>query len=315
MVGTPRVKAQQALAVARLWNAGAAQPVHIRDAENSSWGIELGGRRVVLRLTSEAHRTREQLEAELDFVDHVAAGGLNVAPGLESLAGQRIVDASRFVASGERTYAAVFPRFEGRNFEYYSADIDRPLFHLWGRAMGRLHALSQSFKARREFRRPDWPDDAVAGCCASGVAEDDEALPLRNQLIAWLHGQASEPAHYGMVHGDFERTNFLLHDGSIQIFDFDDCCHHWFCWDIACALWVFRNASREERAHYLGWFLEGYGAVREPDATRLERFPDLIRLRTVALLLHRLRKVQSTSAMEEEWIQRTRNWLRSPWSW
>ncbi|RPH56038.1 MAG: hypothetical protein EHM89_16125 [Acidobacteria bacterium] len=280
MGSVPSVTAQDALAIARLWHAKATQPVHIRDGENSTWGIELGGRRAILRLTSEAHRTREQLEAELAFVDHVAAGGLTVACGLESLAGQRIVDASRFVANRERTYASAFPRFDGRHFEYYSTDIDQPLFHLWGRTMGRLHALSQGFKAGAEFRRPDWPEDEVAGCYASEVAPDEEALPLRNQLIAWLGAQASEPAHYGMVHGDFERTNFLLQDGSIQVFDFDDCCHHWFCWDIACALWVFRNASREERACFLGWFLEGYCAVREPDTARLARFSDLIRLRT-----------------------------------
>jgi hypothetical protein len=130
--------------------------------------------RAVLRLTGEAHRTRAQLEAELDFVDHLAAGGLEVAPGLASLAGERIVDASRLVASGERTYAAVFARLEGRHFECYSADIDRPLFERWGGAMARLHALSQSFEARPEFRRPDWPDDAVAGCWTAGVAGDDE---------------------------------------------------------------------------------------------------------------------------------------------
>jgi Ser/Thr protein kinase RdoA (MazF antagonist) len=317
MVGhAPSVTPHEALAAARLWDPRASEPTHIRNGENSTWNIGFGRKRWILRLTSETHRTRDQLEAELELIYHLAAGGLHVARAIEALDRQRIVDASQSVGSSERIYAALFVHLEGRHFEYHSADVDRPLFDLWGRTMGRLHALSRDFEPAGQHARPDWPDDEVAGCSASGLGDDDELLPLRDQLIAWLRREESEPAHYGMVHGDFERTNFLLRDGSMQIFDFDDCCRHWFCWDIACALSAFRNAGRDERARFLGWFLEGYAAVREPDTARMERFSDLIRLRTVSLLLHRIRKTElATSKADEEWIQRTRNWLGSTWSW
>jgi Ser/Thr protein kinase RdoA (MazF antagonist) len=243
----PKVTRQQAFLVAQSWHAEATQPFHIRDGANSVWALELLGRPVILRLTSEAHRTRQQLEAELAFIDHLAAGGLTVAPALASTTGQRIVEASKIAKSNEPTHAVVFPRLEGRHFEYYSSDISRPLFALWGRTMGCLHALSQNFTTPPALRRPDWPDDDLAGCSLSGVQDDQDVVLLRNELVGWLRSRASEPVHYGMVHGDFERTNFLLHDGLLQIIDFDHCCHHWFCWDIACALWVFRNARREER--------------------------------------------------------------------
>jgi amicoumacin kinase len=152
----------------------------------------------------------------------------------------------------------------------------------------------------------------VAGCSVIGV-NDDGWLRIRNELIEWLRGMTPQSRHYGMVHGDFEKTSFVLNDGAIGLFDFDDRCHHWFCWDIVCALWVFRNATQEDRAAFLGWFLEGYSAVRELDTARLDRFSDLIRLRTVGLVLYRARG--RGSAPTDEWAQRTRACLDRAWSW
>jgi Ser/Thr protein kinase RdoA (MazF antagonist) len=309
---TPR----EALEVAQRWDARATGLVHLRSGENCTWRLTLGGRPCVLRLTAESHRDRGQLEAELDFVDHLSAGGLHVAEALPMPGGGRVLDVSGLASTPERIHATVFEWLPGRHFAYRSPDIARPLFHLWGGTMARLHRRSCTFEARPEARRPEWPDDPVAGCRFDGVVLDAETRALRDDLLRWMREMSPEPAHYGMVHGDFERTNFLLHRGSIGLFDFDDCCRHWFVWDIACALWVFRNATADERTRILGWFLEGYAAVREPDSRRLQHFSEIIRLRTVALLLHRLRRPAGhIDKADRDWIARTRAWLRSRWSW
>jgi Ser/Thr protein kinase RdoA (MazF antagonist) len=210
----------------------------------------------------------------------------------------------------------MFERLEGRHYEYYSSDIDRPLFRLWGETMGRLHDLAGRFEPEGHRRRPDWCDDAVAGCSTKGVPVDEESLAVREELINWLCGIRSDAAQYGMIHGDFERTNFLLRDGVIGLFDFDDSCHHWFIWDVACALWVFRNATPAERSRFLGWFLDGYSSIREPDVDRLDCFTEFVRLRSVALLLHRLRnRERLASESDRRWADQTRSWLRSSWRW
>jgi Ser/Thr protein kinase RdoA (MazF antagonist) len=314
MKRVPAVTEEEALRIARIWDPAAHRVAHVRSGENSTWAIELDNRRSILRLTSEQHRTREQIEAELDFVEHLAGGGLVVARPLTSSLGERVVELPRVAREKGRSWGAMFERLEGRHYEYYSSDIDRPLFLRWGETMGRLHELSCRFAAREGWRRPQWWEDSVAGCDLSGVPSDDNSLGLREQLMDWLLRFQPESSHYGLVHGDFERTNFLILDGTIGLFDFDDACYHWFAWDIACALWVFRNATPGERSRFLGWFLEGYSAVREPDAERLDGFTELVRLRTVALVLHRLRNPERF-ASEAEWIERTRTWLYSSWTW
>jgi amicoumacin kinase len=306
------VTTQEALEMARLWDPAARDVTHVRSGENSVWGFK-GRAAHILRVTSVRHRTCDQLKAELAFVEHLVANGLNAAQPVDSLTGQKVVDVSRMVGSAGATHAIVFNRLEGRHFEDYSNDIGPPLFMKWGRAMGSLHLLAETFMAPPGLRRLDWDQDDVAGCPLIEVDVDDRLLEIRNELIGWLSGMTKEPTRYGMVHGDFERTNFVLNDGTIGVFDFDDCCHHWFCWDIACALWRFRNASKDDRAAFLGWFLDGYGAVREPDAVLLTNFSDLIRLRAVGLLLYRARAQGAPPS--NDWSQRTRSWLDSAWSW
>jgi Ser/Thr protein kinase RdoA (MazF antagonist) len=312
----PTVTQEQALQIARLWDPAASQVTHLRCGENSTWAIELGGRRSILRLTNGEHRTRDQIEAELDFIEHLADGGLAVARPLTSRMGARVVPLPRSATPGGCGWAAMFGRLEGRHYRYHSSDIDRPLFRLWGETLGRLHDLSIRFEPIGSRRRPDWRDDAVAGCSTRGVALDEELLALRNEIVRWLCRSGPAATQYGLIHGDFERTNFLLHQGSIGLFDFDDSCRHWFAWDVACALWVFRTATAVERSRFLGWFLEGYSLVREPDLERLGNFTELVRLRSVALLMHRLRTVKRFAGeRDHRWVEETRAWLRSPWSW
>lgn len=308
----PAVTEQQALAVARLWAPETHEVVHVRSGENSVWSFEDGGGRI-LRITSAVHRTIDLAKGELAFVEHLVACGMNAAPPVASLTGAAVVDISQIVSGDSSTHATVFERLEGRHFEYFSSDIDRPLFEQWGRTMGRLHLLAREFTAPLGLRRPDWNDDEVAGCSLEGLDVDSGLSALRNELVGWLGAADRDPAHYGMVHGDFERTNFVLKDGAIGLFDFDDCCHHWFCWDIVCALWPLRQANERDRAAFLGWFLEGYAAVREPDTARLERFSELMRLRAISVLLYRARA--RTPHPSGDWAQRTRAWLDSAWHW
>jgi Ser/Thr protein kinase RdoA (MazF antagonist) len=306
------VTPQKAHAAARLWGADVQEVTHVRTGENSVWRFEERGG-CILRITSDVHRASNQLQGEVAFIQHLAANGLNVASPIESLSGEKIVDVSRIVGSDGATYAMVFKRLEGRHFEDYSNDIGPSLFKDWGRATGRLHLLSETFVAPPGLRRPDWDQDEVAGCSVIGIDVDDRLLELRNALVDWLSGTLQDGTRYGMVHGDLERTNFVMNDGAIGIFDFDDCCHHWFCWDIVCALWRFRNAPQDARGAFLGWFLEGYAAVREPDAALLARFSDLIRCRTIGLLLYRARALAAPAT--DEWCKRTRAWLDSAWDW
>lgn len=72
---------------------------------------------------------------------------------------------------------------------------------------------------------------------------------------------------YGLIHYDFHPYNFLIDQGKITVFDFDDSLYGWFALDIGIAathaVWWGSDykawGSKHEFAkHFLNEFLEGY---------------------------------------------------------
>jgi Ser/Thr protein kinase RdoA (MazF antagonist) len=310
----PSIPFASALAVARRWDDGARDVAHVRTGQNETWAFASARGPRILRFTSEAHRTRDQIEAELDFGEHLAAGGLLVACPVAARGGERVLDASDDLPRPTRTFATVFERLEGRHFAWRSPDVGRPLIALWGRTLARVHELSLGFRPHPARRRPLWSDDALAGCPLAGAPPLERALlDLRERLLGWLRGIAPDPAQHGLVHGDFERSNFLIGEGGIRLFDLDDCCVHWFAWDVACALWAFRNEPEDGRRRVLADFLDGYASVRAPDAERLARFSDLVRLRSLCLVVWRLRR--RAGGGRDDWAEREGRALLAPWAW
>jgi Ser/Thr protein kinase RdoA (MazF antagonist) len=310
----PLLTAAAVLSLAQRWDASAAEVSLLRSGENSTWHVRSDRAGYALRLISKARRTIVQIEGELAFIDHLAAGGVRIARARRTPIGDRVIAVTP--PSVGPMYATCFDWLPGRHFEYHSHDIHPGLFRAWGATMARMHQLSSQFILPSGTSRPEWTDDAVAACATTGAAVSPRIIAERDDLVAWLRTTAIESSHYGLVHGDFERTNFLLDGDRIGVVDLDDCCRHWFAWDIACALWAFRHASPADRGRYLGWFMDGYGAIREPDAERMRRFSDLVRLRTIALLLYRLRDpARHVLGVDRDWVQRTTEWLLSDWRW
>jgi amicoumacin kinase len=295
------------------WGGDAATLEPLRQGESQVYRFRAaggGGERRILRLTSDAHRVRSQLEAELEFVTFVRTRGVSAAPPLRSGAGEEVVTVA--LAAGGVVHAVAFEEMPGRHFAYRSPDIDRPLFARWGRAMGTLHAASRAFRpAAGRPRRHRWSEDEVLRCGAGALPPSEDAARREHErLHGWLATLPETPESFGLIHGDFERTNFLLDgDERLHVFDFDDACYHWYLADAAHALWAFRGAAPDERRRFLGWFLDGY---REGGGVDSAAFDDVaetvgrfVRLRSLALFVHHLRR----GSASEAWAERMRAWL------
>jgi Ser/Thr protein kinase RdoA (MazF antagonist) len=118
---------------------------------------------------------------------------------------------------------------------------------------------------------------------------------------------------WGLIHGDFERTNFTLDQGEVTVFDFDDACYHWYLADAAHALWAFRGAPPESRRRFLLWFLEGYADGGDFELDVSENFSWFVRLRSLSLFVNRVSS--APSAGQEAWCLRQRAAFDRPLSW
>ena len=310
-----------AAALVARWAGDPRTVAHVRDGENAVYRFSTADGARILRLTAATHRSRDALEAELDFIRFVSAGytsrSFDVARPVTSANGAW-VEAAGDDASATSWHAVAFEEARGRHFEFFSPDIDRPLFLHWGRAMGTLHSASRAFGPEAIRRRPEWTAQAETRCDLDGLPLD-EAVARREhaRVVEWLAQLPPPNDHWGLIHGDFERTNFVLDGEALRLYDFDDACYHWYVADIAHALWAFRGAPPAERARFLGWFLEGY-RDRAPVADELiADFSWFIRLRSLSLFLHRVRRraTDGRRTDDDPWEQRMRVAFETPYRW
>jgi Ser/Thr protein kinase RdoA (MazF antagonist) len=90
-------------------------------------------------------------------------------------------------------------------------------------------------------------------------------------------------------------------NGDITVFDFDDCCHFWFIYELAAA-WeggigrVMFRGLEERKAfmkHYMETVMEGYNLENQLPEKALAQLPLFIQLIQVEEFLHYARYIDS----------------------
>jgi Ser/Thr protein kinase RdoA (MazF antagonist) len=135
-----------------------------------------------------------------------------------------------------------------------------------------------------------WLASRLAAGAGEGLqfiqANDKELAHCIDAILAGLELQGDAFGEVGMIHADLGPQNFRYDpDIGITAFDFDNCCRHWFLYDIAVSLSVLR--LRPEREQLVQWMFEGYRDLRpfsgDPGSLR-----PLLRLRLLYVYCDRL---------------------------
>lgn len=239
----------------RLWRSDIESLEYIGTFANDVYSFIESGKTRYLRLTSNCARTKKQIEAELDFIIHLHRGGISVALPVPSNAGQFVEE---IALMNNAIFACVFEQAEGKRFIYESGEAsNKEHFRLRGRMLGQIHALSKTYLPASSFRRFAWDEDDL-------LIDAENFLP-KSEKIVWqeynalkerLHGLPQSEQTYGLIHGDLGETNYRYRDSRLNIFDFDDCCYHWFAYDLAVT--IYPHGWRKEGLQLLDWLLEGY---------------------------------------------------------
>lgn len=294
----------EALAAASAaWGLG-APPRFIRRVANFVYESSLDGRPVILRLTEPSHRSATELAAELEWMDYLSRGGLRLAAPLRARDGS-------FVRELPGPFlACVFVKAPGGPLSGLSPELIRG----WGRYLGRMHKMTRGYRPAGEPRQ-EWDEDYLLGAALRSHDEND-VLPYRrlNELLEWLRSLPEGPDEYGLVHCDLHQGNFFVHENEITAFDFDDCCRHWFAYDLSQPLFSILHACEDEGLEYApleSAFLEGYALENELAPIWLKRLPAFMQYRA-ALIYHWIETAKSDGVFDEkglEWCRTRRPWF------
>ncbi len=206
-----------------------------------------GEKKFVLRISATGDRTENDYLAETDFVHYLAENGAPVTDVIPSAGGKfvEVIDEADSVAAGDDGVAPVFLSL----FEYakgilladngYRYREGAPLseyFFNTGKTLGKIHALSENFEPVAAHRRPDYFDKYNMEYINRLIP--DNYSDLKNAIAARLekfHKLPNDSQNYGLIHFDYSDGNYHIDmtNGSITVFDFDNCMYCWYMFDLA----------------------------------------------------------------------------------
>lgn len=270
-------------------------------AANLVYEYHIDGLPMILRISFRPDRTADQIRAELDFVAHLAAGGLRVSLPVPSQEENLVetIDADGIPFHIVSFVKGVGMRVPDNGYRYRDDAPIEEYFHNWGKTLGKMHALSKNFQpANDKEKRPTWFELHKVRL---GIVD---RLPPRlskvreriHALLEKIDSLSKEKETYGLIHGDFNDGNFTVDysNGNITVFDFDDCCyfHHTYelasAWEGGIGRVMFRELNERVAFmdHYMDILLDGYKQENEPEAGALALLPDFISLVQVEEFLH-----------------------------
>ncbi len=243
----------------------------------------------ILRVGHTSRRPVDQVAAELDWIDYLAAGGAAVAGCVASSTGARFETIDD--ADGGTFVAAAFTYAHGAG--PHGAEQLIAIAEAYGQAIGRMHALTQAYTPPSAATRAAWDHPTMLDLSRWLPATESAAAGLLEDLIGRLQALPQDDDAYGLVHCDAHGGNFRVDDsGALTFFDFDDCCYTWFANDIAIVLFyaaLFRDDPAGFTDTFLHRFLRGYRRENALDPVWLDEMPAFLKLRELGLyaVIHR----------------------------
>jgi len=111
------------------------------------------------------------------------------------------------------------------------------------------------------------------------------------EIIKEMNTFPKDKDSYGLIHNDFHQYNFFVYDGSITVFDFDDCLYHWYVCDIAIAIYhslqtIPMNSVQvrmEFGVKFIESFLKGYLKENKIEEKWIDKIPLFLEYRRICL--------------------------------
>jgi Ser/Thr protein kinase RdoA (MazF antagonist) len=258
--------------------------------ESFMYEMERDSDAYILRIGHSLRRSEMLIQAEVDWINYLAAGGASVARAILSAQG-RLVEAIDD-GHGNQFLATAFVKARGQS--PWVIGWTPELYETYGQLIGRMHALSQKYQpSNPAWQRPHWDDPELLDAERFFPASDTSVRQKYRDLLAYLRALPRSSETYGLIHQDAHGTNFFVDEaGHITLFDFDDCAYSWYANDIAIVLFYMITNEPDATAitrDFMPRFLRGYRRENRLDPIWLKEIPRFLKLREIDLyaVIHR----------------------------
>jgi Ser/Thr protein kinase RdoA (MazF antagonist) len=277
----------------------------VSDSANHVFSFFACGRPLFLRLTSSRDRTCEQIEAELDFIKYLHRGGVSVSLPSTSANGREVETIQQGNASH---FACAFEETVGECFDFGADEANRQHFRLRGRTLGRIHALSKGYTPAKGNRRFRWEEDDLFRNIEIYLPQTEKIVWVEySLLVERLCTFPQDRDTFGLIHGDFGPTNFRHRNGGLTVFDFDDCCYHWYAYDLAVT--IYPHGWRKKAKELMEALFEGYAEKILSGVHLRNELVQFCRLRQLYMFLNYAKRwgFKNLSNQQASWFAQKRD--------
>jgi Ser/Thr protein kinase RdoA (MazF antagonist) len=249
-----------------------------------------GDESYILRIGHSLRRSEALIQAEVHWLNYLAAGGASVHRAVDSK--QRRLVETISDGSGGHFLATAFSKAQGKPPR--EVGWTPKLYAEYGELLGRMHVLSREYDPPPEAaRRPHWDEPTMLEVERFLPESDGRVAQRYRELLGHLEGLPRDRDVYGLIHQEAHSGNmFIDKSGRITLFDFDDCAYSWYANDIAIVLFYMirgRELDTEFVGDFLENFLRGYKRESRLDPVWLAEMPHFLKLREIDLyaVIHR----------------------------
>lgn len=207
--------------------------------------VSIKNKSFVIRLTDQQIRSKEQLEGELHFQDYLFRNGANVTRPLKTVKNEWV---SECIVDDKKYYVSAFTFAKGLN--WYERDDKNPeTFYQIGKALGKVHKLSKNYEVTSYKRRKWYEQQELAN---APELFKDYSMELYNSFMSFVDEMKAiknSQDNYGLTHGDFLMSNYLINQDKVTIIDFDECEYSWYAMDLAICIRNYLVGDEPERIH------------------------------------------------------------------
>ncbi len=275
--------------------------IHLLDGfESFLYEFERADGEYILRMGHSFRRSIPMIQGEVNWINHLVAGGVPAARAILSQNGKLVEPIDD--GQGEYFLATAFVKARGGHPK--RAEWTPHFFEAYGVMIGRMHALSKRYEPDPSTWRPQWDDPENL---VEQFLPPSEAIALEKYraLVEHLRALPKDADSYGLIHQDAHTGNLFVDEaGNITLFDFDDCVYGWFMYDIAMVLFYaapFDPSTAPGFAReFMPHFMRGYRRENKLDDAWLQELPYFLKLREIELyaVIHRSFDV---NAVDDPW--------------
>lgn len=229
----------------------------------------------ILRFTHSSHKSIEQINSELEFLEYLSRSGVSVNIPVPFISGNRVE-----VIPFEDRYFSVcyFEKVAGEQFNHMN---DKFIYKL-GKNTGRLHLLSKTYKPY--LKRVEWYEDIFL----EDSLNFEDISKVLNKVIIEIKRRPVNKDNYGLIHTSLVGDNIIVKDSELSILNFNNCKFMHFIYDIAVVLFelfVVENPNQSVKTieHFYELFMEGYNTeniLPSEEFYYMELFLELKRIET-----------------------------------